>query len=242
MLLAVAACGSDDSSSSSSSLAGHTYLSTSVTGQTLVEGTRITLVFASDTVAAVAGCNTMTGGYSVDGDTLKVATMAQTQMACSDDLMAQDQWIAAFLQAGPKMVADADKLTLSGGSTTIEFGERSKVSTSSSIDGGAWTIVSLDSGGTTTKAPAGAYLSVDGDELYVATGCNTGFGTVTIDDGTVTIGTMGSTLRACDESLTAWESALNGFLTGELDYTVSGDDLTLSSSEGTLTLKLVPNS
>jgi len=99
--------------------------------------------------------------------------------------------------------------------------------------------IGVETGGTTTEAPEGAYLSYDGDSIFVATGCNSAFGPVEVGDGTVTIGALGMTRMACAEDLMTWETALTGFLQGELQYTASGDDLTLTSDNGTLTLKTI---
>ena len=39
----------------------------------------------------------MGGAYTVDGDQLTTGQMFMTEMACAEPLMAQDQWLAAFL-------------------------------------------------------------------------------------------------------------------------------------------------
>ena len=119
-------------------------MSTKVAGQTLVDKTRITLAFVDDSLSAVAGCNTMVGGFTMADNVLKVATLASTRMACEADLTAQDAWIAAFLEASPKVSLADNVLTLTGEGTTVTFGDRKDVAKESVLDGGAWTIVSLE--------------------------------------------------------------------------------------------------
>jgi heat shock protein HslJ len=115
-----------------------------------------------------------------------------------------------------------------------------KIANRSALDGSAWTIVSLETGGTTTQAPENAYLAYDDDHIVVATGCNRGVGELKVGDGTVTIGAkMALTMKACEPDLMTWEQSLVGFLQGELKCGLSGSDLTLSSDNGTLTLKLI---
>jgi len=244
LLMVAASCGDDDDASgdpvTAESLDGKTFLSTDVTGQTLVADTRITLRFEGTNISAIAGCNTMTGGYTIDGDVLKVGALAQTRMACEEDLMAQDAWIAELLTGSPKTTLADDVLTLATDATTVKFGDRESVANGSALDGSAWTIVSLESGGTTTPAPENAYLSYDDGHVFVSTGCNRGIADFEVGDGTVTIGTnMAMTRKACEPDLMTWEESLVGFLQGEFAYTLSGEDLTLTSDTGTLTLKLI---
>ena len=244
VVMIAASCGDDSTASSSEPLTtdtldGKTYLSTDVTGQTLVADTRITLRFEGTSLSAIAGCNTMTGGYTIEGDVLKVGALAQTRMACEDDLMAQDQWIADLLTGSPKITLTDDVLTLATDATTVKFGDRSKIANGSALDGSAWTIQTLETGGTTAQAPENAYLSYDEGRVFVSTGCNHGTAELKVADGTVTIGPMAMTLKACEPDLMTWEQSLAGFLQGDLKYELSGSDLTLSSDNGTLTLKLI---
>ena len=56
----------------------------------MAPGTEITLTFADESVVAVAGCNTMTGGFAIDDGVLEVDRWRQTMMACPDEVQAQD--------------------------------------------------------------------------------------------------------------------------------------------------------
>jgi heat shock protein HslJ len=181
----------------------------------------------------------MTGGYTVEGDVLKVGALAQTRMACEDDLMAQDQWIVDLLTGSPKATLANDELTLATASTTVKFGDAAKIANGSALDGHAYTIVSLETGGTTAQAPENAYLSYDDGRVFVSTGCNHGTAELKVSDGTINIGPMALTRKACEPDLMTWEQSLTAFLQGDLKYDVSGSDLTLSSDSGTLTLELI---
>jgi heat shock protein HslJ len=239
--VALMSCGDDSTSSSSSKpaaadLNGRSFLSTKVEGQTLVDGTQVTLTFTADSLSAVAGCNTMVGGYTIEDGTLKVAALAQTMMACDPETTAQDVWVAALLSGGPALTLDGDELTVKGSDTTLTLGDRSKVADANALDGRSWDIVSLD----TAQAPEGAYLSVADGRLYVATGCNRGFGDVTVTDTAIEVGPIALTRMACEDAINAWEQSLTVFLAGSLEYTVSGTDVTLTNGTQTLTLAEIP--
>ena len=75
--MTLAACGDDSAGSDASSdasptpvaaadLAGRTFVSTTVTGFELIDGTEIRISFEEDHLSASAGCNTMGGAYRIE--------------------------------------------------------------------------------------------------------------------------------------------------------------------------------
>jgi heat shock protein HslJ len=118
--LVLAACAGSDAD-----LAGRTFTATAVQGHDLVEGSAVTLAFEENGISAQAGCNTLNGGASWDGGTLDVQEpMASTRMACEENLMAQDQWLASFLTSSPALEVDGDVLTLDDESTRMTLAEQ----------------------------------------------------------------------------------------------------------------------
>ena len=241
--VALMSCGDDSTSSSdagkapvAADLDGRAFLSTKVEGQTLVDGTQVTLTFTADSISAVAGCNTMNGGYTIEDGVLKVPAMVQTLMACDPATTAQDAWVSALLSSSPTVSLAADELTVKGSDTTLTLGDRAKVANENALDGRTWDLVSLDA----ATAPEGAYLSVADGQLYVATGCNRGFGSVTVTGTAVEIGPIALTRMACEPAINEWEQALTTFLTGSLDYVVTGPDVTMTNGTQTLTLRETP--
>ncbi|WP_395656043.1 META domain-containing protein [Nocardioides sp.] len=114
-------CGSDGESGREGSppttdeLDNTTYTSVEVTGHKLVEESSITLTFQDGNLAVEAGCNTQTAGYGVTDGTLKwTGPAASTMKACSDELTAQDQWLAGLFTDGVKADLNNKTLTLSG--------------------------------------------------------------------------------------------------------------------------------
>ena len=241
-LLVAAGCGGDDDSASGDGLDldDTTLLSTAVEGQTLVEGTHVSLSFEGDNLAVVAGCNTMVGGYEIDGELLVAEQLASTQMLCDEALSAQDAWLQELFTSRPTIAAVGDDVVVTGETTTITFGSRERIATAHSLDGGTWAMESLDGQGGPLSAPEGAYVTITSDSIFVSTGCNRGSGTLEVGDGVVTIGAIASTMMACEGELQAWEAAVFGLLQGELSYEVDDDELTLTNDATTLTLEAIP--
>jgi heat shock protein HslJ len=118
--LTAAACSDDDPSTpNAEQLDGQTFESTSVEGYEMVAGTNVTVSFDDDGVAVRAGCNTLFGAFEITGGAITVGAMAQTMMACTDDLAQQDQFLVEFFESGPTITLDDDTLTLVGQGVTI---------------------------------------------------------------------------------------------------------------------------
>jgi heat shock protein HslJ len=134
LVLVLAACGDDGGQVSAGAggdddltfddLVGSTFVSTSVTGHELVDGTEINLTFIDGRLSALAGCNTQNGDADVEDGRLVVERLASTMMGCEDDLMAQDRWLAELLEGDPEVTLDGETLTLSAGDVVIELAEQ----------------------------------------------------------------------------------------------------------------------
>ena len=99
-------------------------MSSEVVGQTLVDGSEITLTFEADGLSLNAGCNSMSAQFTIEEGELEVGEIAQTLMACEEPLMNQDEWLAAFLGDSPAVSLDGDTLTLSEDDVTLTFTEQ----------------------------------------------------------------------------------------------------------------------
>lgn len=108
----LAGCG-EDSTAGLDQVEGRTFVSTAVVGHTLAPDTEVQVIFQSDRISVRAGCNTLSGGVSWDGDVLVTdVPMAQTLMACDGDLSRQDAWLAAFFATERPMRLDGSTLVL----------------------------------------------------------------------------------------------------------------------------------
>lgn len=235
-LLVLGACGSDDSSGSddvtAADLDGREFLSTEVEGHQLVDGSEVRLAFDDVTVSANAGCNTMNGGYTIDGDTLEVEAMAMTQMACDEALMDQDAFVSGFLTSGPTIVLDGDELVLTSGEETITFLDREVADPDRPLEGTTWVVESVVSDQAVSSVPGGieATLLIEGEQASVDTGCNSGTTTVEVTDTTITFGPMATTLALCE--FQDFEDAVMSTMTGEVEYEIEADLLSLRQPDG----------
>ena len=107
-------------------LDGRTFVSTGSTGYEIVAGTTISLSFEDERISAAAGCNTQNGGVEVaEGQLRLTSQLASTMMGCEEPLMAQDQWVASFLDADPEITLDGDVMTLTVGDESLELSAES---------------------------------------------------------------------------------------------------------------------
>jgi heat shock protein HslJ len=231
-----AAAGSSDTTAgpagavpTADELEGRTFLSTSVEGRELVDGSVLRLSFDGDQLAAHAGCNTMTGGFGIDAGTLAWSdTPAATMMACEDDLMAQDTWVAEVLTAGLAAQLGDGTLTLSGDGVVVQLEEE----TDASLTGTTWTLDTLVS----NEAASGLPAEVDPPTLEIAddgtvtlfSGCNTGGGAATIGEDTLELEPLRLTMMACEGEAGRVEAAVLAVLDGTVEFAIDGPVLSLS--------------
>ncbi|HUV48950.1 MAG TPA: META domain-containing protein [Actinomycetes bacterium] len=78
-----------------------------------VVGSTLTAIFTPDQVSGSSGCNTYTGGYTIDGTTLKIGPLASTMKACEDQAVNdQEQQFLAALEASTTFDQTGNILTL----------------------------------------------------------------------------------------------------------------------------------
>jgi heat shock protein HslJ len=237
--LALAACGSDDGSpaaddslpavgsATADDLADRAFASTAVTGYELVADTTVELAFTADSVGARAGCNSMSGGYTITDGTLEIGVMASTMMACSEELMAQDTWLNEFLSGEPAISLDGGTLTLTGDDASITLAEIEDAP----LVGTTWNVTGTVANEAVSSVPEEAVASItiaDDGTVAVETGCNSGSGTVEVTDTTMTFGPIAVTKRACtDEAVNQLEASVLAVLQGDVSYEINGDGLSL---------------
>jgi heat shock protein HslJ len=242
--LGLAACGSDDAANDSTAtsgtqgtassgtgspgastldLDGSSFESTAVEGYDLVAGSTISLGFADGSLSANAGCNTLAGGYTIDGDVLTAATLASTLIACDEALMAQDAWLSGLLTSGPTLAIDGDTLTATGTDATITMVKQADAT----IEGTKWVLTGTVATEGVSSLPADAVgsLLITNGQAAVETGCNNGSGAVEVGDGTLTFSALATTRKACTDELNALEATTLSVLDGEVTYEITGDKL-----------------
>lgn len=82
--------------------------------QAPLEGTTITLQFTQAGAAGNAGCNSYSGSFSYNNNTVSFGPLVRTQVACAEDIMAQED---AYLDA----LQSAQSYTVTDGTLTINY-------------------------------------------------------------------------------------------------------------------------
>ncbi len=224
-------------------VAGRSFVSTAAVGHDLVAGSTVTLDFGDGDLSANAGCNTLAGGYTVDGGTLTAGPLAMTEMACEPDLMAQDEWLAELLGSGPTLTLDGDELTVDGGNGSLTLLDREVAEPDVPLEGTRWVVDGIVTGEAVSSIPADvvASLTIDAGTAAVETGCNTGSAAVEVGARTLVFGPLAITLVACPPEVTDVEQAVLRTLDGSVDHEIDGDRLALrrDTSDGVVGLELV---
>ena len=222
-------------------LAGREFWSTGLDGHDLVPDTVVSIRFGQDGSLGVnAGCNSMGGTWSVAGGVLTARIDSTTDMGCDAPRMAQDGWVAEFLNSGPSTTTDGDTLILASAGITMTLLDRQVADPDQPLEGTTWILDAIQVGagdsGSVSSMPAGvrATVRLDGDRLSVDTGCNTGGAAVTVDGGTLAIGPLGLTKRACLEAAAAVERSMTQTLQGDVAFELDGQVLRLLGPDGGL--------
>ena len=98
----------------------------------LVEGTTVRMEITEGRLSVSAGCNTLMGNYSVEGDVLLVPALASTRIGCPDNLADQDQRLEQLLTSSPAVAVNPAGFTITGtDAATLEMTQISSSPTSS---------------------------------------------------------------------------------------------------------------
>lgn len=212
-----------------------TYVVTSVTDggadRPAVEGSEIRLSFKAGTLGIHAGCNHLSGSYSVTGDRLEVGAMGGTEMGCPQPLMDQDAWLAGLF-AAPVTVGE-DPLTLTSGDVVLTLKPREEVSPDRPLLGTRWVLDGVIDGQSVGSIPAGpeVVLALEEGKPASVTGLCNGFGaevSVSEADRTIAWEPGMRTLMACaDPARQKLDEQVSSLLTGDTAYVIEERQLTI---------------
>jgi len=236
------------SASAGAALEGVTVVADEVSGTyTIAPGSTITLTFTDGRVSGRAGCNSISGAYTVRGDVLSVSPqLMSTMMACDPALMDQDTWLTAFLSSSPTFTYADGTLTLTNGTDTLVL--TPAPSGAAALEGTGWKVVGLisntSSANTVSAVDPGAiaWLRFADGRVAVNDSCNSGGGSAQISDSTIIFGTLAMSMRACIGPAEAVQQTMTAVLQGTTTYNLSKDPsgalLTITSADGASGLQL----
>jgi heat shock protein HslJ len=206
--------------------------------QPLVSGTKIRLTFSGGSIGASAGCNSMSGDYSITGDKLVVGELATTEMGCPADLQAQDVWLAGLLAAHPQFALQGSNLVLSSDGTVVTLLDREVAEPDQPLVGITWGLTTIIDGDIASSVPAGVSATIlftaDG-KVQFDSGCNAGGGNYTVDGDSLHFAQIVATTMACPDPRGSVETAVRAVLDGDpIKFSIDGTTLTLQVGDKSL--------
>jgi heat shock protein HslJ len=250
LVVALAACGGDDDDTVDAGTGEPApaeaprgdYLSTSVEGHDLVDGTDLALTLDEEELSGMAGCNGFGGPYHLedfDGTTGVVVIdsdgMSMTEMACDPPRMDQDTWMTGLLMARPTLtVIDADTFTLSDGTATITFVDREIADPDRPLTGTKWTVDTILTGDAASSMPAGGTVVTfefgdDSRALVTGADCTSVDVPYEVADDTITFGEYGVDDIGCPAP---WQETRELLDAGTVNFSIDHDRLSLTAPDG----------
>jgi heat shock protein HslJ len=195
-----------------------------------------TAEFTTDQVSGSGGCNRFSGGYTTDGGSIDIGPLASTQMACVGDAMQVEADYLARLDEAATYSISGTTMTMSdkAGQVVLSYTESVPITltgtdwSATGINNGKDAVVSLVAGTTVT-----AVFGEDGT-ITGSGGCNTFNGPYQVSGRDLTIGTLATTLKACEPDVSTQEADYLAALGRVTTYTIRGDQLELRDDEGAL--------
>ena len=228
----------NSSATAKAGLDGRQFVSVLVTengkSKVLVPGTTIRLGFSDGMLSASAGCNNLSGDYTLAAGKLKVGSMATTEMGCQTNLMDQDQWLATFLGSNPQISVDGNNLVLTSETTEITFLDRDQAEPDQPLTGITWGLTTIIDGEVASSVPADVSPTIlfhDDGSFDFNDGCNAGGGQYTVNADTLTFSQVVTTKMACLGDKADVEAAVMAVLNAD-SIQFSIDHTTLSLQAG----------
>lgn len=238
-VLALAACGQDQGGS----LAGTTWRLTDAGGTAATDEAVAALTFADDgTVAGTTGCNSLTGPFTVEGDSITIGPLATTRALCtSQALQDQETALLAGLEAASSWSIEGDVLVLSDeGGTAVATFARYEPSLA-----GSWAVTGYNDGsGGVTSLVAGTEIALTfGEDGTVSgtSGCNDYSGTYESEGDSLSFGAIAVTGREClAEGVMEQETRFLAALSAVETWRVFGSALELRGAGGSIQVTARP--
>jgi heat shock protein HslJ len=104
------------------------------------------------------------------------------------------------LTSKPTVAVDGDTLTITADGATVTLVDKEVADPDRPLEGTTWTAESLISAQAVSSIPAGVRtptLRLEGGNVAVDTGCNTGRGSYTVVGDAITFGPIATTRMAC---------------------------------------------
>lgn len=204
-------------------------------------GVLSTAVFSQEgEINGSGGCNQFSAGYQLTNNQIKVTLPASTMMACEKGMEQEQAFLAALQNAASIRVGrGALDIMMADGTSMLRFSAQHLP-----LENVRWRLASID--GVAVPEDVTAYAlftpvtspaAQDERNLLSGTaGCNTYFGEYTISGDTFAAGPFASTQMMCDEALMNVEQAFLAGLERPTGYSITLNQLTIKTANGSLLL------
>lgn len=187
------------------------YLSREGNTECLLPYTEVTALFESGRVSGNGGCNSYTGSYVTEGDSINISGVISTLMFCMDNISSQESDYFMNLNRAATYNISGNLLRMmdANGTTILTY----SVVQPLPLAGTNWSMLNYNNGKALFSALAGtevtAIFSVDGN-LTGTGGCNNYRASYQVDGNNIQIGPAAITRMFCSEP--------EGIMEQESDY------------------------
>ncbi|HKE57221.1 MAG TPA: META domain-containing protein [Pyrinomonadaceae bacterium] len=195
-------------------------------------GSPISLSFADGRVSGRTGCNTFSGSYTLQGNTIKFGPIAATRMMCAAGVMNQEREFLKALESAVSWTVQGDRLDMH-----LANGERALEATPEglgTLSGRTWSVTGFNNGRQGVVSPVAAPISLSFAEGRVSgrSGCNTFNGSYTLAGNTIKFGPIAVTRMMCASNVMTQEGQFLKALESAVRWNVQGDRLDMHRADG----------
>ena len=204
-----------------------------VSGTALAQLRRpVTVKFESGRLSGFAGCNNFSGGYSLEGDQLKIGPVASTQMACPEPGSSIETAFHKAWSGNLRYAIDGDQLNATTASgDTLRFRREPPPQ----LAGVEWKVTSFNNGRHAVVGVLGessVTMSFEDGKVAGSAGCNRFHGTYSTEGNTLKLGPLATTRRACEEPLMTQEREFLAALASAISWSIDGNVLDMHRADG----------
>lgn len=198
----------------------------------IVPAATITLKINGTQVGGQAACNSYGGKLQVNGTSITISELVQTEMACVDEnVMASEAAYLAALATVDRAERAGNSLVLRGPQVELRFALVPPVPDAALI-GPVWVLESLIDGDvvSSTAAQATVQLQPDG-KLTASTGCRTVTGSYSVSGSHVDVALDPFDTIGCADGVGEQDAQVLAVLGGGFEVAIAGDSMTLSDGQ-----------
>jgi len=188
--------------------------------------------FESGRVTGFAGCNRLTGSYTLQENRLTIGGVAGTMMACPEPAMSIERALHAALTGTLSYAIAGDRLSLTAGSGAVLLFDKEAAAT---LDGTTWEVTGYNNGRQAVVSPiTDTQLSVAFEKGTVTgqAGCNTFRAPFSIEGNRITVGPAATTRKMCAENVMTQEREFLKALESATTWSIDAGLLDLHRADG----------